>query len=185
MSSVGFFFTIKYINRIKISCTVLQLLQSLLPWNILGGVQERLCCWWWSSGFVLVAGVLYMICRGSISTHVFGPLITLGRNIKVTILTYNNFVGWQCKWWVIVSRTTAQTRTHTFSNNQIMETVPFCGHAMWYSSAFTSAISTSGTGWSVMWTASFATSDDFVPCLRSQYWSMKEAAHGQHDRVFN
>ena len=57
------------------------------------------------------------LCKGSISIHAFGPLMTLGRNIKATILTDNNFVGWQCKWWVIVNRTTAQTRIHTFCNN--------------------------------------------------------------------
>ena len=34
-----------------------------------------------------------LICMGSISTHAFGPLMTLGRNIKVTILPDNNFVG--------------------------------------------------------------------------------------------
>ena len=60
---------------------------------------------------------LKLIYRGSISTHAFGPLMIFWGNIKVTIMTNNNFVGWQCKWWVIVSRTTAQTRVHTFCNN--------------------------------------------------------------------
>ena len=60
---------------------------------------------------------LKLICRGSINTHALGPLLTPGRNIKVTILTDNNFVEWQCKWWVIVSHTTARTRIYTFCNN--------------------------------------------------------------------
>ena len=54
-----------------------------------------------------------LICGGSTSTL---ALMTLGRTNKVTILTHNNFVGF-CMWWVIVSRTIAQTRTHTFCNN--------------------------------------------------------------------
>ena len=112
---------------------------------------------------------LKLICRGSISTHAFVPLMTLGRNIKVTILTDNNLVGWQC------SRTTVQTGIHTFCNNEDCTILWPCNVVQQCISAILLYI------WNRLMcdVNSFAISDDLIPCLRSPYWSIKEAAHGQ------